>query len=373
MQTENDLPWSLPARYLALVFVLLGLVALLYFARPLIGPLLISAFLAYLLNPVVSLLAQRVRLPRPLGVALVYLLFMAALAIIPILLLPSFLAEVNATTDQLMQLQAQLEERLSSSDLAQFNLDRESLQLNLQSMLLAFINPGQVLGVLQLATANLAWVLVILVTTYYFLVDWDRLRAWLFRLVPPPYQGDVWRLYGEVRLVWQAYLRGQLLLMLFIGLATWLGMALIGLPDAMLIGLLAGALDIIPSLGPVVAMLVAGVVAYLAGSTYLPLSNPWFTLLVLGVFTAIQVIENVWLRPRILGQSVRLHPAIVFIAIVGALALAGVLVALVIVPVIRTAGIVGKYLYCRILGMEPWPAVALPEAETLSVNEEVAV
>jgi predicted PurR-regulated permease PerM len=75
------------------------------------------------------------------------------------------------------------------------------------------------------------------------------------------------------------------------------------------------------------------------------------------LFGGINVVENVWLRPRIMGNSLRLHPAIVFVAIVGSLALAGILVALIIVPVIGSVLVIGRYLYCKILDIDPWPSV----------------
>jgi hypothetical protein len=135
---------------------------------------------------------------------------------------------------------------------------------------------------------------------------------------------------------------------------SWLVGSLVGLPDALLIGILAGALDVIPSLGPIIALVIATLVALFQGSYYLALSNIWFALLVFGLFFLIQIVENIWLRPRILSHSLRLHPALVFVAIIGALALAGVVAALVIVPVIKSSEVLGSYLIRRMLGLDPW-------------------
>jgi predicted PurR-regulated permease PerM len=101
-------------------------------------------------------------------------------------------------------------------------------------------------------------------------------------------------------------------------------------------------------------MIAAALVAFVLGSTILPLSPFWFTLLVVGLFIAIQAFENIWLRPRIFSHRLRLHPAVVVVAIVGALALAGVVAALVIVPLISSLEVLGRYVYRRILGVDPW-------------------
>ena len=212
------------------------------------------------------------------------------------------------------------------------------------------------------ATTNLAWIMVILVTTYHLLQDWERLREWLIHLVPAGHQSDVRRLYEEIKTVWQAHLRSQLRLMLLVGVLVGLGSAAIGLRHALLLGLLAGGLDLIPSLGPIVAMAVAIGVAWFEGSVYLPLSKGWFAIVVIVLYTLVQQVENIWLQPRIMGRRLRLHPGLVFIAVTGALALGGTVVALIIVPLLATAGVVGRYVHHRMLGLEPWPEVAETQA-----------
>jgi hypothetical protein len=128
----------------------------------------------------------------------------------------------------------------------------------------------------------------------------------------------------------------------------------------MVLGLMAGVLDIIPTLGPWVAMGVAAVVAWIVGSNFLEISNGAFVVVVLVVFSTVQLVENVWLRPRILGYSVRMHPGVVFVAFFSALTLSGVLLAIMIVPLLATTFVVGGYLRCRLLGIDPWREGARP-------------
>jgi len=78
-------------------------------------------------------------------------------------------------------------------------------------------------------------------------------------------------------------------------------------------------------------------------------------LLVVIVFTFIQLLENTWLRPRIMSERLRLHPAVVFVAVVASLAMAGILTALIIVPLIGSALVIGRYLYRKIFDLPPWP------------------
>jgi predicted PurR-regulated permease PerM len=348
--------WSKTTRYLALIIVLMGLVWLLLAAEALIGPLVIAASLAYVLNPAVTLITNRTKLSHNLSASLVYLLFLAVLVALLIIFVPVVIGQAKSLAIELQGIRVRLEDALASPvTFLGFDLSFDDLLTELQEISSPLLKPDRILRVLRATTTNLTWILVVLVTTYYLLRDWERLREWLIRLAPEAYQPDVRRLHEEIKGIWQAYLRGQLLLMLLVGVLTGLGSAAIGLPGAVALGLLAGVLDLIPSLGPMATAVVAAIIAWFEGSTYLPLSNAWFTVVVIALYTFVQLVENVWLQPRIMGRSLRLHPGLVFVAVVGALAMAGALVALIIVPLIGSVVVVGRYIRCRILGLEPWP------------------
>jgi len=356
--------WSKATRYLVLIIVLMGLVWLLFAVRALIGPLVIAALLAYVLNPAVTLITSRTKLSHNLSASLVYLLFLVVLVTILVIFVPVVINQAKSLALELQGVRVQLEDALASPvTFLGFDLPLNELLVDLQAISSPLLKPERILRVLKATTTNLAWVLVILVTTYYLVRDWERLREWLTRLAPEAYQPDVRWLHEEIKGVWRAYLRGQLLLMLLVGVLTGLGSAAVGLPGAVALGLLAGALDLIPSLGPTVALVVAAVVAWFEGSAYLPLSNAWFTVVVIALYTLVQLVENVWLQPRIMERSLQLHRGLVFVAVVVALTLAGALVALIIVPLIGSVMVVGRYIRCRILGFEPFESSQADSSE----------
>jgi predicted PurR-regulated permease PerM len=348
--------WSRTIRYLALVVVLMSLVWLLSAAQALIGPLVIAALLAYVLNPAVTLIETRARLRHNASVSLVFFLFLAVLVAILVIFVPLVANQAKRVALELQIVKVRLEEALVTPvTFLGFELPLDEIMVELQEISAPLFKPQRVLRMLVAATTNLAWIVVILVTTYHLLRDWERLREWLIRLVPEAYQPDVRRLQEEIKDIWQAHLRGQLLLMLLVGVLTGLASVAVGLRHAVLLGLLAGALDLIPSLGPIMAVVVAVGVAWFEGSTYLPLSNTGFTVVVIGLYILIQQVESIWLQPRIMGRRLRLHPGLIFIAVTGALALGGTVVALIIVPLLASAGVVGRYFHRRVLGLEPWP------------------
>lgn len=348
--------WSVTTRYFVLALVLVGLVWLINSASALIGPLAISALLAYILNPVVAFVNTRSRLSRHWVVLLTYLLSLAILIALAAAFAPLIPGQLQGLADELQAIDLLFEERLATP-LVIFGFQIPLAEIIADFRLLSgdFIRPDIVLGLVQATTTNLAWILVILVTTYYLLQDWPLLREWLINVAPDEYKSDMRRLYNEMRDVWQRYLRGQLRLTLIVGILTGLISAAIGLPGAIFFGILAGVMDVILSVGPAIVMAIAGLVAWFAGSTYLAMSPGWFALLVVALFGLIQTVENIWLRPRVMGHRLRMHPAVVFVAIIGSLALAGVLVALIIVPVLASVAVIGRYVYAKILDIDPWP------------------
>jgi predicted PurR-regulated permease PerM len=363
--------WSKTTRYFVLSLSLAGMIWFLIAARGLVGPLAIAALLAYVLNPAVAFVNRRTKLPRKWVVLLVYLISLAVLITLGIVFAPVIAQQLRNLAEELRLFQTLLEERsVSPLIILGFQIPLREVVTNFGNASANFISPDLVLGVIQSTSTNLAWILVILVTTFYLLQDWHIMREWLIALAPGEYQSDVRRLYHSVQQVWNNYLRGQLVLMLIVGFLTGFGLAIIGVPGAATLGILAGILDAILSVGPAIAMLIAAAVAWVAGSAFYTLSNAWIALLVVMLFGLIQAVENIWLRPRVIGQWVHLHPAIVFVAVMGSLALAGVLVTLIIIPVLSSAGVIGRYVYCKILDIDPWPEIN----EQLPVsNEQSAV
>ena len=347
--------WSIQTRYLVLIIVLLLLAWMVYLAHELIGVMVIAALLAYVMDPLVYLYTNRLRMRRKLAVILVYGAFLLLVIAIPAVATPGVINLVNSTELELAMLQRSIEETLAQGRILGFALPEGGLPVDFQAIFTDLLHPEQLFEVIQATTENVVWVIVIAIVTYYLLLDWEKMKSWVFRLVPEPYQGDALRLYTDLRQVWQIYLRGEVVSMLIIGIVSGIGAAAVGLPGVLIVALLAGLLGLIPSIGSTIMVGVASILALFTGSTYLPLSNFWFAVVVLSVFVAIHLFENYWLRPRILGLGLRIHHAIILVAIIGALARGGVVLALIIVPILRTVEILGRYTFRRILALDPWP------------------
>lgn len=168
--------------------------------------------------------------------------------------------------------------------------------------------------------------ILVLILTMYMLIDFERITASLRRAVPRPYSLSVRSLAGTLDQVTGGYVRGQLLIAGLVGAMVFVGLSVIGLPMAGLIGLLAGLLNIVPFIGSIVLVIPALLVAIGGG---------WVqVVLVLVVFVIANQIDTHVLTPMVLSRSTQLHPVTVMLAVVAGFALGGIWIAVLAVPAV---------------------------------------
>jgi len=357
--------WSNPTRYTILIILLFLLAAFLYVIRSLVGPLIIAGLLAYMLYPLAKRLEGRMRGRHALSVSLVYFPFLIFLLGTPGIVIPILIRQFQTLSNELFLVFTEIEVLLARSvtflgftfspeDLARvLNLTAESFTPAAEEMLQA----------LEATSASLLLLLLVLVAIYYLMLDWHHLRNWFISLLPESEQADLNRLLEEIDQTWRAYIRGTLLLMFMMAVFfTIVGLAL-GLPGAVGLGLLTGLLSIIPDLGPTIAGIIATLVALFVGSNYLQLSNFWFAVLIATIYLVVMQVKALWLRPLVMGRFLHMNTGLVFVAIIGAALISGVLAALIILPVIVTVGQIGHYLRSKLLHLDPWPVTETPPVE----------
>ncbi len=314
---------------------------LLYLLHPILSPFLIGVLLAYLGDPLVDRL-ERWKLSRTWGVIAVFALFSLLLAI-------SLLVLVPLLGKQLMRLYELAPQMIDWAQHQALPWVQAQLGLNdgfwrFDQLKAAFSEhlgkTGDIVGkVLARVTSSglalLAWLanlLLIPVVSFYLMRDWDLMVAKLRGLLPRNREGLVVKLAGECHEVLGAFLRGQLLVMLALGIMYAVGLMLIGLELGLLIGLLAGLASIVPYLGVVVgigAALTAGLFQF--GGDFYPL------LAIAAVFVAGQMLEGMLLTPWLVGDRIGLHPVAVIFAIMAGgqlFGFSGVLLALPVAAVI---------------------------------------
>ncbi|MFG6667375.1 AI-2E family transporter [Halomonas sp. HNIBRBA4712] len=339
---------------------LILLIGFVYLLDSVLMPFIAGMIVAYLVDPIVNRL-QGLGLKRPLAVASVFVALFLVLTAALLILIPLIVSQIKQLGEVLPNVFTWVENRLAPQVLEWTGYDVRAELGNLQTTLLEnWRDAGgylaQALGSIgRSGAAFLTWityVALIPVVTFYLLLDWSRLLANVAELLPRHYAADVARLAKRCDEVLAAFLRGQLLVMLSLGVIYALGLTLIGLNFGLLIGVVSGLVSIVPFLGFIVGLGVALIVAFFQFESWWGLAG------VLAVFSVGQVMESVVLQPKLLGDKIGLHPvAVIFAVLAGGtlFGLTGVLLALpaaaVIMVLLREA--IERYKKSELYGDDP--------------------
>ena len=359
---NTDGQWSRPVRFLVFGLAALLFAFLLWYARRIFEPLIIAAFIAYLLHPAVNFLTRRTRLSRKGSVNLVFIVTLLLVIGTPASLTSLLFDESSQVFTDLLHIYNQIIVWLEQPKVIPgipIDFTKFANQLNQFRTTFTASLTNQALLIVGKTSVGAVWILVILVATYYFLSEWPRIRDGFIGSFPESYSAELNELYQRLRRIWMSYLRGQIVLMLIVGVVFSIAWSVIGVPGGLVLGVIAGFLTLIPDVGPFLAAMLAVGVALLEGSiwSWMPASHFIDGLIVLAVYIILITIKNFWLRPVIMGRSVQMHESLVLISILLATVLWGILGVLIIVPVLASLVVILDYLRRRILGMPPFPPV----------------
>ncbi|MFN8372061.1 MAG: AI-2E family transporter [Anaerolineae bacterium] len=384
-------------RTVALILFGLGLLALAQFSGTL-PSVVVALILAYLLYPVTNFFSKtpskRFGVPRGLAVFLTFIFVIVLVIIVFLVVVPSlvrqFAAFAQSIPDALTRLEADLEVWLSQPivfnnepvlieghplvplDEIRAALGREDIiqlsNINLTAVAQTFFN--SLIGVTRpafsfLGTAFSALIngVFFLTMLFYLLKDGGMFVARIIGLVPAEYQGDARRLFYELGQVWNSYLRGQLILSSFIGVSVFIAATILGIPSALVLGVISFTLEFIPTLGPTIALIPAMLLALFSTSSTIPgLSGIGFMLAVIVVWTIIQNIQAIVVTPRVMGESLNLHPFVILLAVLAGASFGGALGVILAAPMVASIRLFGQYIYGKLFDTNPF-AELKPETQ----------
>lgn len=394
-ETVIPVAWDVDTKRTVVLVLLVAAVALVWAMRSFIPMLVIAGVVAYFLSPIVDL-AERVRIPRAISTLVLYLLLFVGIVLTPVLLVPVLLAQlaslnfdVPTTVFRLFGWVAQMVNDLPDV-WEPFGIPipisglTEQIEENIRNY--SFIPTlAEILGYFQqlISTATnvvsstaafgvsvvgsifqvLLTFLLVFFLSLYMTKDSPSIRRYIEGLFPRNYQSEWIDLLRRMGYIWQSFFRGQLILCIVVGITTWLALELAGMPGALLLGILAGALEILPSLGPTLSMIPAVIIALIQGSTVLNeygVNNFGFALITVAIYFIIQQLENYILVPRIIGRGVNLHPIVVLCGVGIGFNLFGVMGALFSAPVIASLRVLGAYIHAKLLDYPPFQDDPLP-------------
>ncbi|MCA9914322.1 MAG: AI-2E family transporter [Anaerolineae bacterium] len=409
---ESSPEWSSRTKRTFALLMLAFFILLVWAVRDILPLVVVSVLAAFIFHPPVTFLARTIfraqqnqGIRRTFAILVVFALAILILIVLVLVVVPpvlgqlqDFLSDIPALLERLerdtTEILAQpitwngepillngeqivpldrIEEATGTRNLSQLlPLDT----LNVEEALNTFLGSarsltGPAFSFVGGAFNTLINITFLIMMTFYLTKDGANFVHVIVDLAPQEYQSDVERLVNELAEVWHGYLRGQLLLCFVIGIAVYFAAMLLGLPNPEILGLIAGLLEFIPNLGPLLALIPAAFLALVSTSITLPfLSGLLFMLIVIIVWTLIQQIEAVFLVPRIMGDSLDLHPLVVLIAVLGGAAIGGALGVILAAPFVASARVLLRYVYGKVTGRDPFLEIADKRTEDTPSPED---
>lgn len=370
--------WREPTKYVVGVGLFLATLAVLWISRSVISTVIVAVLLAMIVQPVIGFFQRRLKLGHGLSIAIIYLLIVALIVLVPLFVIPnliqtlndlinidfhalaetisSTLGDVSAQVSQIPVLNGLLTPLLDSMTAALQGIPPpgasepvtyEETMGGIVDQLagtLGFI--ADILGPIISAVVTVVFMLLI---SFHLSLSGHRMLGGYPRLIPPAYLQEITGLVNRIEGVWLSFLRGQFALMVIVGVIVWLGNALLGNRNALLLGFISGMMEIIPNLGPALALIPGVGMALLFGSSHFAISPPAFAVIVLIFYLLVQVLENQLIVPYVLGGELEVPPLVVIIGIMVGGSVAGILGVLLAVPIIATGREIFMYLYEKIL------------------------
>ncbi len=359
--------WSSTTKLVVALTIVAVIAALIIKFKFIIGPLLIALVLAYLLHPVAVFLQTRLRLSWGLAVSSIYILLI--LIVLGLLtwggfgLVQQVQSVITVVQDGLRQL-PQLIENFSGQvyQFGPFKIDFRSVDLQaLSSQILGMIQPllsrtGTLLSSLAGSAASfVGWTLFVLLVSYFVLSESGGLRRRMVNVELPRYTEDIERLTRELGRIWNAFLRGQIIIFGFAVLIYIILLSVLGVRYAIGLALVAGLARFVPYVGPAINWTILVLVTYFQTFKLFGLQPFYYSLLVLGLALMVDQIFDNYISPRILSSALKVHPAAVLVAAIISANLLGILGVVIAAPMLATVTLFWRYTMRKMMDLNPWP------------------
>lgn len=309
------------------IIKIIGVLVCAYFVwmiRDVLGILFVALVLASALDPWVDTL-ERYRVPRGVSIGLMYLTFLAALGVTVYLVIPPLITQVSDITQSLRTYAPEIDNMyrlFTNSADTSLSAELQSIMSNLNTTLANF--SSSLFNTVATVFGQLATVIFILVITFYMTIEEDGLKKFVRSLAPVHFQPYLVQKTNRIQAKMGAWFRGQLVLMLIIGVLSFIGLFILQVPYALVLACIAGIGEFIPFLGPVISAVPAIFFAYT--------DSPWKAVAVLIMYVVLQQVENHIVAPQVMKKAVGLNPIVVITVMLIGAKVAGIAGILLAVP-----------------------------------------
>ncbi len=386
---ENNHQWSSPIRYMALVGLIIFIGAVVYFSQDTLNLIIAVAIIAYILSPVVNFFVRKLHMGRGFAVILSYLILIILIIVLLVLIVPVITGQIQEflNTDwptvinsidswlegMIRQLEVQevrignvkvdlsvplieLRGKLNSIDIEDLNIS--SIIPDISSAWQSIISVSA--NLISRILGGLLTIVTSIMISIHLCRDGWKLKDWIVKQFPENFRIETDEFLKRLGNIWNSYFVGELKLMLIIGMVTFGVCTALGLHWALPLGIIAGFLEVIPNIGPIISCIPAIFSAAIFGSYWLPLDNFLMVLVVIIAYILIQQIENIIVVPRVMSHALDIHPVLIIIGILILNKRIGLFGALLAAPILGLLKVTLHFVTCKIRNEDPYPELYNP-------------
>ena len=370
--------WS-PTTKLLVGFVIVGIIAFLFIRfTSLITPLLMVFIIAYLLHPIATMISYWLRVSWRAAVNILYfiilILLLGSLTLGGVGLVGQVQSLINLVQTIVGDLPKYIQD-LSGQifQIGPFTIDMGKLDLRqISNQLLSYVQPllgrtGNLVTALAGGAAEIfGWVFFVLIVSYFVMVESSGLQSDLIKVEVPGYNEDLRKLGSKLSVIWNSFLRGQIFIFAMATVIYIFVLSIFGVRYAIGIALLAGLAKFLPYIGPAITWVIMALVTYFQSPTPFHLEPLTYMLIVVITTTVIDWIIDNLIVPRIMAQTLRVHPAAVLVTALIAANLLGILGVVIAAPFLASIMLLGRYTMRKMLDLNPWPPGDTASAHPIS-------
>ena len=300
----------------------------LYLEREILTPFILAAIFAYIINPFVSFLSEKTKLPRSFSIVAIFLLLLGTL-IFGSVKLSGKIAEESLETQNFAQTLLKTANS-QINNLPDFTRPaaKDALTSVNQTKFIAVS-----LSIVPRALSGVVSFVIFIFAGFFFLKEGTNFIDKVLNLVPNAYKIEIEILLRKLNSVFGGYLRGQLSLVFLVSAALFIALSILGIKFALLLAIFSGFAELVPFIGPIVAGAVAATTAFITQSSNYSLSPMQLSLAVIVIYFILRQIEDYFVIPFIMGKVTKLHPLVILFAVLSGGNIAGVLGLILAVPV----------------------------------------
>lgn len=359
--------WSSTTKLLV-GLVIIGIIAfLLYRFTSLVPPLLMIFILAYLLHPVTAALSRGLQISWRAAVNLLFLFIVISLfgllawgGLGLVQQVQSLISQVQTFVANLPAYVANLSGQVF--EIGPFTIDMRTVDLNaISQQVLSLIQPllartGDLVGTLAGGAVEVfGWTLFILTVSYFVMAESSGFREDLVKIAIPGYTEDLRRLGRELSQIWNAFLRGQIIIFALTIVIYSILLPALSVRYALGLAFMAGLAKFLPYIGPAITWVVMGVITFFQPFKPFGLNPLLYTGIVVIVALIVDQIMDNLVSPRIMARTLKVHPAAVLVAALIAANLLGLLGVVIAAPFLATIMLLGRYVMRKMFDLDPWP------------------